>query len=66
MKDTRFTLDQRLSKVSSTSIVDGGNKYCDMRQIDLWSIQKWSDKYIKGHSNMSRNKRTDALKSINI
>lgn len=65
MKDTRFTLDQRLSKVK---VIYSGwwnyNKYCDMRQIDLWSIQKWSDKYIKGHSNMSRNKRTDALKSI--
>jgi hypothetical protein len=31
MKDTRFTLDQRLSKVSS--IVDGGNKYCEDKLI---------------------------------
>lgn len=45
MKDTRYTLDQRLEKVKT--IYTGWwnyNQYCDMRQIDLWSIQEWTNK----------------------
>ncbi len=65
MKDTRYTLDQRLKKVKT--IYTGWwnyNKFCDMRQINLWSIQTWTDNYVKRHSNMSRKERTETMKSI--
>ena len=65
MKDTRFTLDQRLNKVK---VIYNGwwnyNKYCDMRQINLWSIKSWTNNYVKRHSKMSRKKRIETMSSI--
>ena len=65
MKDTRYTLDQRLKKVKT--IYTGWwnyNKYCDMRQINLWSIQEWAENYVKRHSKMARKERIETMKSI--
>ena len=65
MKDTRYTLDQRLKKVK---VIYSGwwkyNKFCDMRQVNLWSIQTWTYNYVKLNSKMSRKERTETLKSI--
>nr|AWX53324.1 hypothetical protein [Halochlorococcum sp. NIES-1838] len=65
MKDTRYTLDQRLNKVK---IIYTGwwnyNKYCDMGQINLWSINSWVNNYVKLNSKMPRKKRTEIIKSI--
>ena len=65
MKDTRYKLDQRLFKVKTIySEWWNYNKFCDMRQIDLWTIQLWTDNYIKRNSKMSRKDRVENLKYI--
>ena len=65
MKDSRYTLDQRLAKVKTIYLGWWNyNKYCDMRQIELWSIKSWVYKYVKCNSKMTRKDRTETLKSI--
>lgn len=65
MKDTRYTLEQRLLKVKT--IYTGWwnyNKFCDMGQINLCSIQSWTENYVKRHSKMPRKTRIETMKSI--
>nr|YP_010448222.1 hypothetical protein NRL16_pgp067 [Symbiochloris sp. SG-2018]UTQ75703.1 hypothetical protein [Symbiochloris sp. SG-2018] len=65
MKDTRYTMEQRLSKVETIYCEWWNyNKYCDMRQINLWIINSWTNDYVKRHSKMSRKNRTERIKSI--
>lgn len=65
MKDTRLTHDERLSKIE---IFYRGwwnyNQYCDLRQINLWSINKWTNAYLIKHSNMGRKERVNRIKQI--
>ena len=65
MKDTRYTLDQRLDKVK---VIYSGwwnyNKYCDMGQVNLWSIISWTNNYVKLNSKIPRKARIETLKSI--
>lgn len=65
MKDTRYTVEQRLLKVKT--IYTGWwnyNKFCDMGQINLWSIQSCTENYVKRHSKMPRKTRIETMKSI--
>jgi group II intron reverse transcriptase/maturase len=48
MKDSRFTLKQRITKCGA--IVRGWrnyHRYCDMSAYDLWSVSKWTWKFIR-------------------
>lgn len=54
MRDTTYSLKDRLDKVE---IIYRGwfqyHRYCDFSQVDLWSINKWTRKYIYNNSEMS-------------
>nr|AJA41226.1 putative maturase [Porphyridium purpureum]AJA41228.1 putative maturase [Porphyridium purpureum]AJA41231.1 putative maturase [Porphyridium purpureum]AJA41233.1 putative maturase [Porphyridium purpureum]AJA41235.1 putative maturase [Porphyridium purpureum] len=73
MKDARFTLEERLNKVK---IIYRGwmkyHQYCDLKKINLWSINDWTYNYVKKlNSKLNRKdratakiKRIDAIKDI--
>lgn len=65
IKDTRYTLEQRLFTVK---IIYSGwlnyNKYCNMKNINLWSLYSWTNNYVKRNSNISRKKRIKIMKLI--
>nr|YP_008965718.1 putative reverse transcriptase [Porphyridium purpureum]AJA41210.1 putative maturase [Porphyridium purpureum]AJA41212.1 putative maturase [Porphyridium purpureum]AJA41216.1 putative maturase [Porphyridium purpureum]ATJ02916.1 putative reverse transcriptase [Porphyridium purpureum]BAO23694.1 putative reverse transcriptase [Porphyridium purpureum] len=62
MKDSRFTLDQRLNKIKV--IYRGWRKYhqyCDLSKVNLWSISDWTYKYVKKLNNkLNKHDRTIA------
>lgn len=62
MKDSRFTLEQRIAKCGS--IVRGWrsyNRYCDMTNHNLWSINNWTWKFIRKQGSYDRNRTDQAL-----
>ncbi len=62
MKDSRFTLEQRISKCGS--IVRGWrnyNRYCDMTGHSLWSINHWTWKFIRKQGRYDRQGTNKAL-----
>ena len=62
LRDTRYTLDQRLDK--ARKVFQGWwnyHKYCDMSEINVWPIRKWTNLYIKCNSNLSRHQRKEKL-----
>lgn len=65
MRDTRFTLKERLSKVK---VIYRGwfnyHKYCDMGQINLWNINSWTNEYLRKNSKMERNLRVKCVSDI--
>ena len=65
MRDTRFSIEQRLLKIK---IVYKGwrnyHQYCDLRQINLWSIKKWLNSYLVQHSKIGREERIKHLRKI--
>lgn len=65
IKDTRYTLEQRLFTVK---IIYSGwlnyNKYCNMKYINLWSLYLWTNNYVKQNSNISRKERIKIMKLI--
>lgn len=55
MKDSRFTLEQRIAKCGS--IVRGWrnyHRYCDMSKHDLWAQNYWTWKYIRKQGRYKR------------
>ena len=55
MKDSRFTLEQRIDKCGA--IVRGWRNYhrfCDMRQHDLWALNHWTWKFIRKQGSYDR------------
>jgi group II intron reverse transcriptase/maturase len=63
MKDSRFTLEQRIAKCGS--IVRGWrnyHRYCDMTSHSLWSINKWTWKFIRKQGRYDQQGTDTALK----
>lgn len=65
MQDTRFSIKDRLSKIK---IIYRGwfnyHQYCDMSQINLWSINSWTNDYLIKNSNMDRKERVKIVSDI--
>ncbi|MGC1204550.1 MAG: reverse transcriptase domain-containing protein [Flavobacteriaceae bacterium] len=65
MKDTRFTIDERLDKIE---IIFRGwwnyHHYCDLGQINLWTINSWINVYLIRNCNMTRNVRVKKVSRI--
>lgn len=65
IKDTRYTLEQRLFTVK---IIYSGwlnyNKYCNMKHINLWSLHLWTNNYVKQNSNIPHKERIKIIKLI--
>ena len=65
MQDTRFPIKNRLDKIKT--IYRGWfnyHQYCDMSQINLWSIDTWTNEYLIKNSNMERKKRVKIVSDI--
>ena len=63
MKESRFTLEQRIVKCGS--IVRGWrnyNQFCDMTGYDLWSIAYWTWKFIRKQGSYDRQGTDEAIK----
>ncbi|HEY9606226.1 MAG TPA: group II intron reverse transcriptase/maturase [Allocoleopsis sp.] len=63
MKDSRFTLEQRINKCGS--IVRGWrnyNRHCDMSGHSLWSITYWTWKFIRKQGRYDRQGTNEAIK----
>jgi len=61
MKDSRFTLEQRITKCGS--LIRGWrnyNRYCDLSSHDLWAQNYWTWKYIRKQGKYDR-QGTDKL-----
>jgi group II intron reverse transcriptase/maturase len=62
MKDSRFTLEQRITKCGS--LIRGWrnyNQYCDMTSHDLWAQQLWAWKYIRKQGRYDRQGTTEVI-----
>jgi RNA-directed DNA polymerase len=62
LRDTRFTLEQRLQK--ARLIFQGWwnyHQYCDMGKVNLWPIRQWTNLYIKRQSKMTLEERREKL-----
>nr|QWL15207.1 hypothetical protein [Ulva rigida] len=65
VKDTRYPLKDRLKMVKT--IYRGWfhyNRYCDMSQINLWSLHYWVYKYLKKSSKMPSNEIIEHIRGI--
>jgi RNA-directed DNA polymerase len=63
MKDSRFTLEQRIAKCGS--IVRGWrnyHRYCDMTSHNLWSAEHWTWKFIRKQGSYDRQRTNSALR----
>lgn len=65
MRDTRYTFEERLSKIK---VIYRGwrnyHKYCDMSQINTWSISDWVYRYGKKRTSMSKDKLLTKVRDI--
>lgn len=65
MQDTRFPTKTRLDKIK---VIYRGwfnyHQYCDMSQLNLWSIKSWTNEYLIKNSNMDRKKRVENVSDI--
>lgn len=65
LKDTNYTLEQRIAKVSS--IIRGWRKYhqyCDMSQHSLWHTSYWVWKFIRKQGRFNRWQTNGILKKV--
>lgn len=63
MRDSRFTLEQRIAKCGS--IVRGWrnyNRHCDMTSHDLWNLNHWTWRFIRKQGSYDRHRTNEALK----
>lgn len=63
MKDSQFPLEQRIDKCGS--IIRGWRNYhrfCDMTSHDLWSISRWTWKFIRQQGRYNRNQTDKVIK----
>lgn len=63
IKDSRYTLEQRIKKCGQ--IVRGWrnyNRYCDMRNHSLWHLNKWTFKFINKHKSYNKDTAIKAVK----
>jgi len=64
MKDIRYTLIDRLCILKRIYTKwKNHHKFCDMSQVNLWSIDKWTYKYLKKKTKMPR---TEIIKHLNL
>jgi group II intron reverse transcriptase/maturase len=67
VKDTRYPLKDRLKMVKT--IYRGWfnyHRYCDMSQVNLWSLHNWVYKYLRKSSKMPQNEIIEQVRSIFI
>lgn len=65
LKDTNYTLEQRMAKVSS--IIRGWrnyHQYCDMSQHALWHTSHWAWKFIRKQGRFNRRQTNTILKKV--
>lgn len=65
MKDTRYPLENRLKMVKT--IYRGWfnyHQYCDMSQVNLWSLHNWVYKYLRKSSKMDLRDITATVREI--
>lgn len=65
VKDTRYPLKDRLKMVKT--IYHGWfnyHRYCDMSQVNLWSLHDWVYKYLKKSSKMPLNEIIESVRGI--
>ena len=65
MKDTRYKLEDRILKVKT--VYRGWfnyHQYCDMKMVNLWSINNWTSKYIIKSSNTKSSEANTLVKTI--
>jgi retron-type reverse transcriptase len=65
VKDTRYPLKDRLKMVKT--IYRGWfnyHQYCDMSQLDLWSLHNWVYKYLRKSTKMPLNEITEIVRGI--
>lgn len=63
MKDSRYTLEQRIDKCGS--VIRGWknyHKYCDMSSHELWSARLWTWKFIRKQGSYDRHRTNQAIK----
>ena len=63
MKDSRFTLEQRIDKCGS--VIRGWKKYhqyCDLKNHNLWSIAYWTWKFIRKQGRYDRAQTNKVIK----
>jgi group II intron reverse transcriptase/maturase len=65
VKDTRYSLEDRILKIK-TMYRDWTtyHQYCDMQQINTWSINKWTHWYLRKISNYTSKKVTEIIRNI--
>lgn len=65
MRDSRRSMEQRLSKVK---VIYRGwrnyHQYCDMSQVNTWSISKWVYRYVKKRTSMDKNQILEKVRGI--
>jgi group II intron reverse transcriptase/maturase len=65
MRDTRYTMPKRLTRVES--IYRGWfnyHKHCDLSQVNLWSISKWTYNYVQKNSKTDKGKLLQTVHRI--
>ncbi len=63
MKDSRYTLEQRISKCGQ--VVRGWrnyNRYCDMGKYNLWFLNNWTFKFINKHNSYNKYTAKEAVR----
>jgi group II intron reverse transcriptase/maturase len=67
MQYTRFPMKARLDKIK---VIYRGwfnyHQYCDMSQLNLWSISSWTNEYLIKNSTMDRKERVKTVSDIFI
>jgi group II intron reverse transcriptase/maturase len=65
MRDTRLPLEERLSKIK---VIYRGwrnyHEYCDMSQVNTWSISNWVYRYGKKRSSLAKDQLLSIVKDI--
>ena len=65
MRDSRITLNERLSKVK---VLYRGwrnyHQYCDMSQVNTWAISNWVYRFCKKRSSIDKNLLLEKIKDI--
>ena len=65
LKDSRYTLEQRIDKCGS--VIRGWknyHKYCDMSSHELWSARLWTWKFICKQGSYDRHRTNQAIKRV--
>jgi len=65
MRDSRSSIEQRLAKVKT--IYRGWrnyHRYCDMSQVNTWSISNWVYRYLKKRTSMKKQQMLEHVRDI--